>query len=44
MIEVAMGKSVQRDVDEGESTEGSEEFEPEPEDREPVGEPVIQEV
>jgi|GEM_PF-2399054 len=35
MIEEAMGKVVQRDVDEGESTEGSEEFEPEPEDREP---------
>lgn len=43
MIEKAMGKVVQRDVDEGESTEGSEEFEPEPEDREPEL-PVIEEV
>lgn len=44
MIEAAMGKAVQRDVDEGVSTEGSEEFEPEPEDREPLVEPVFEEV
>jgi hypothetical protein len=39
-----MGKAVQRDVDEGESTEGSEEFELEPEDHEPFVEPVLEEV
>ena len=39
-----MGKAVQRDVDEGESTEGSEKFEPEPEDREPLAEPAVEEV
>jgi hypothetical protein len=44
MIESAMGKAVQRDVDEGESTEGSEEFELEPEDHEPFVEPVLEEV
>lgn len=44
MIEAAMGKVVQRDVDEGESTEGSEEFEPEPEDHEPAVEPAVEEV
>lgn len=31
-----MGKSVQRDVDEGRSTEDSEQFEPEVEDRDPL--------
>jgi hypothetical protein len=39
LIEAAMGKTVQRDVDQGEAMEGSEEFEPEPEDDE-----VFQEV
>lgn len=33
LIERAMGKAVQRDVDEGHSTEGSNQFEPEAEDR-----------
>lgn len=38
LIERAMGKAVQRDVDEGRSMEGSEQFEPEIEDRDvPVG-------
>jgi hypothetical protein len=36
LIEKAMGKAVQRDVDEGHSTEGSEQFEPEVEDRDPL--------
>lgn len=36
LIEGAMGKSVQRDVDEGRSTEDSEQFEPEVEDRDPL--------
>jgi hypothetical protein len=35
LIEKAMGKAVQRDVDEGHSTEGSEQFELEVEDRDP---------
>jgi hypothetical protein len=39
LIEAAMGKAVQRDIDQGEATEGSEEFEPEPEDDD-----VLQEV
>jgi hypothetical protein len=38
LIENAMGKTVQRDVDEGRSTEGSEEFEPETEDRDDLAE------
>lgn len=33
LIEDAMGKRVQRDADEGHSTEGSAQFEPEGEDR-----------
>ncbi len=36
LIEKAMGKAVQRDVDEGHSTEGSEQFEPEVEDHDPL--------
>lgn len=40
MIEKAMGKEVQRDVDEGQTTEGSAEFELEPEDRESAVEGV----
>lgn len=36
LIETAMGKAVQRDVDEGHSTEGSEQFEPEIEDPDPL--------
>lgn len=36
LIETAMGKAVQRDVDEGHSTEDSEQFEPEVEDRDPL--------
>jgi hypothetical protein len=39
LIEGAMGKTVQRDIDQGEAMEGSEEFEPEPEDDD-----VLQEV
>ena len=35
LVEKAMGKAVQRDVDEGHSTESSEQFEPELEDRDP---------
>lgn len=38
LIEKAMGKTVQRDVDEGHSTEGSEEFEPEDDDLDDIGE------
>ncbi len=38
LIETAMGKAVQRDVDEGHSTEDSEQFEPEVEDRDPLTE------
>lgn len=36
LIEKAMGKAVQRDADEGRSTEGSEQFEPEAEDNDPL--------
>jgi hypothetical protein len=36
LIETAMGKAVQRDVDEGHSTEDSEQFEPEAEDHDPL--------
>ncbi|HKF81437.1 MAG TPA: DUF262 domain-containing protein [Solirubrobacterales bacterium] len=36
LIEKAMGKTVQRDIDEGHSTEGSEQFESEVEDRDPL--------
>lgn len=48
LIEQAMGKSVQRDVDEGLATEGSEQFEPEAEDPDPLTEeehadgPIVQ--
>lgn len=38
LIEGAMGKTVQRDVDEGHSIEGSEQFEPEVEDRDDLPE------
>ena len=38
LIEDAMGKAVQRDADEGHSTEGSEEFESEIEDPDPLPE------
>lgn len=38
LIEAAMGKRVQRDVDEGRASEGSDQFEPEPEDPDPVPE------